>query len=226
MVDTAPGAASASLRRDAILQAVADAAERLLLAADWRFAADDVLARLGVGRGGLPRLRDREPRRPRRRDAAARSPCEWCAPGIDSQVGNAVPDRGYDWDDGFGRFAELHRRRRGRDGRRRATSCPRKRPELERQGIVSLVELPVMVEGAWWGAVGFDDCRAVRDWTGAEIDALRPPQRCSAPRSGDSTRTRTSAAASTAIASSWNDSLASPTPTRCPRKAVRPSRGS
>ena len=34
--------------RDAILEAVAHAAERLLLSRDWLDAADDVLARLGL----------------------------------------------------------------------------------------------------------------------------------------------------------------------------------
>ena len=39
------------MRHDAVLEAVAFAAERLLLAADWREAADEVLERMGRAAG-------------------------------------------------------------------------------------------------------------------------------------------------------------------------------
>jgi PAS domain S-box-containing protein len=170
MVDTAPGAPSASLRRDAILQAVADAAEWLLLAADWRFAADDVIARLGMA-AEVSRAYVIE-NHPGPEGATLGSlTVEWCAPGVPSNEGNEFLS-GYDWAHGFERWAELHRAGEAVMGAV-ADFLPEERPELERQGIVSLVELPVMVNGAWWGVVGFDDCAAVRDWTGAEIDALR-----------------------------------------------------
>ena len=170
MVDTAPGPAPASLRRDAILQAVADAAEWLLIAADWRFAAHDVIARLGIA-AEVSRAYVIE-NHPGPDGATLGSlSVEWCAPGIPSNEGNEFLT-GYDWEHGFGRFAELHRAGEPVMGAV-ADFLPEERPELERQGIVSLVELPVMVRGAWWGVVGFDDCATVRDWTGAEIDALR-----------------------------------------------------
>jgi PAS domain S-box-containing protein len=170
MVDTAPGAASASLRRDAILQAVADAAEWLLLAADWRFAADDVIARLGIA-AEVSRAYVIENHPGPDGTTIGSLTVEWCAPGIPSNDGNEFLS-GYDWEQGFGRFAALHRAGEPVMGAV-ADFPPEERPELERQGIVSLIELPVMVRGAWWGAVGFDDCARVRDWTGAEIDALR-----------------------------------------------------
>ncbi|MGZ5351244.1 MAG: PAS domain-containing protein [Actinomycetota bacterium] len=170
MVDTAPGPASASLRRDAILQAVADAAEWLLLAADWRFAAHDVISRLGIA-AEVSRAYVIENHPGPDGTTLGSLSVEWCGPGIPSNEGNEFLT-GYDWEQGFGRFAELHRAGEAVMGAV-ADFLPEERPELERQGIVSLVELPVMVRGAWWGAVGFDDCASVRDWTGAEIDALR-----------------------------------------------------
>ena len=170
MVDTAPGAASASLRRDAILQAVADAAERLLLASDWRFAADDVLARLGVA-AEVSRVYVIENHPGAGGSTLGSLSFEWCGPGIGSNAGNEFLTA-YDWEDGFGRFAALHRAGEAVMGAV-ASFLPEERPELERQGIVSLVELPVTVAGGWWGVVGFDDCESVRDWTSAEIDALR-----------------------------------------------------
>jgi len=33
--------------------------------------------------------------------------------------------------------------------------------------------VPIFVEGAWWGFIGFDDCVKEREWSAAEIDALK-----------------------------------------------------
>src|SRR5512135_980257 len=48
VADTARAARAAPLRRDAVLETVAFAAERLLMAADWHDVALEVLARLGI----------------------------------------------------------------------------------------------------------------------------------------------------------------------------------
>src|SRR5581483_3668218 len=50
---------------------------------------------------------------------------------------------------------------------------PAERGILERQGILSLLEVPVFVSGEWWGLIGFDDCAHEREWSQVEIDALR-----------------------------------------------------
>lgn len=47
------------------------------------------------------------------------------------------------------------------------------RSNLEKQQIKSMLTLPVMVEGAWWGTLGFDDCERDYDWSDAEIALLR-----------------------------------------------------
>jgi PAS domain S-box-containing protein len=52
-------------------------------------------------------------------------------------------------------------------------------PEHERPflagtlGIRSMILVPIFVEGAWWGFIGFDDCVKEREWSAAEIDALK-----------------------------------------------------
>ena len=38
---------------------------------------------------------------------------------------------------------------------------------------LSIMAVPVFVEGSWWGFIGFEDCERERDWSSAEIDALR-----------------------------------------------------
>ncbi|XPV75954.1 MAG: diguanylate cyclase [Desulfovibrio sp.] len=41
------------------------------------------------------------------------------------------------------------------------------------QDIDSMLTIPVMVEGEWWGTLGFDDCERAYDWSDVEISLLR-----------------------------------------------------
>ena len=51
-------------------------------------------------------------------------------------------------------------------------------PDDERQTLelidaLSVVAVPIFVDGVWWGFIGFEDCKSERDWSSAETDALR-----------------------------------------------------
>jgi signal transduction histidine kinase len=51
-------------------------------------------------------------------------------------------------------------------------------PETERavllaHGVCSIVVVPIFVGPTWWGAMGFDDCRAERDWPMGAVDVLK-----------------------------------------------------
>ena len=35
-----------------------------------------------------------------------------------------------------------------------------------------MVTVPIMVDGQWWGTLGFDDCEREVDWEGAGLQAL------------------------------------------------------
>jgi PAS domain S-box-containing protein len=43
---------------------------------------------------------------------------------------------------------------------------------LRNDGIESLLDVPIFVNGNWWGIIGFDDVLNEREWTHAEVDAL------------------------------------------------------
>ena len=170
MADAAHAAKASPLRRDAVLEAVAFAAERLLLSSDWRDAAEEVLPRLGVAAGvsrvcvTLNSLDDRQ--RPLSTLAV-----EWCAPGVSSQVGNPVLD-GSPWDEGFGRWVELMTAGEALVGP--VDTFPESEAvDLRAQDIVSLAYFPVLVEGDWWGCIGFDDCETHREWSLSDLDGLR-----------------------------------------------------
>ncbi|MGM0701943.1 MAG: sensor domain-containing diguanylate cyclase [Pseudomonadota bacterium] len=47
------------------------------------------------------------------------------------------------------------------------------RQNLESQAIRSMVTVPIMVNGSWWGTLGIDDCERPLDWQGTGLQALR-----------------------------------------------------
>lgn len=54
-----------------------------------------------------------------------------------------------------------------------ARSAPaRLRQHLERTGTRSLLLAPVLVDGKWWGEIGFADCRRARVWSQAETGTI------------------------------------------------------
>jgi two-component system NtrC family sensor kinase len=50
---------------------------------------------------------------------------------------------------------------------------PAKREWLGKQGVKSLIRVPVTVGGNWWGSVGFDHCREPHRWEPLEIEAVQ-----------------------------------------------------
>ena len=158
-------------RRDAILEAVSRSAERLLLEPTWREAAPSVLEELGTAVGASRAYLFENGVAP---DGAVVTSqrAEWVAAGIQPELDNSVMQEMRFADVGLERFEEMV----GRDEIFVADvrDLPAgERPLFEAQGIRAVMTVPVFVEGAWWGFVGFDDCVAERDWTPAEIDALR-----------------------------------------------------
>jgi len=47
------------------------------------------------------------------------------------------------------------------------------KPLLQMQGILSILIIPIVLNGEFWGFVGFDDCNSERLWTPAELSLLR-----------------------------------------------------
>ncbi|HEX9299010.1 MAG TPA: PAS domain-containing protein, partial [Actinomycetota bacterium] len=169
MVETARAAHAAPLRRDAVLEAVAFAAERLLLSSDWNDVAVEVLERLGVAadvsRVHLVRNEHTD------RGLAMRLAAEWCAPGARSYLGDPIVD-GLGWEPHHARWVD--RMRAGESIIGAVEMFPeQERPALRSQSIVSLAYFPITVGGAWWGCVGFDDCEGVRDWSVTDLEGLR-----------------------------------------------------
>jgi len=166
VVRAAPDAAS---RQGAVLEAVAFAAERLLLAADWRTAADEVLARMGLA-AGVSRSYVIENQADSEGGAACTIRHEWRTPS--EGAGSPVPaPRAASREAMPARWAALHARGESIVGR--VADLPAaERPWLAARGVLAVAEHPIFVGDEWWGAIGFHDCEGDRAWA-SELDALR-----------------------------------------------------
>jgi len=168
--------AAVSIRqRDAILQAVAYAAGRLLPARSWITAGPEIFRRLGeatqVSRVYLFAT-FRVPDGEGPGEEFLRQILEWTAPGIEPQIGNPELQHLPVAAPGLREWAELLAAGQIVAGLPRELTREQ-RELLESQGIRSIVMVPVFVSGQWWGFIGFDDCATERQWSPVETEALR-----------------------------------------------------
>ena len=69
-------------------------------------------------------------------------------------------------------FAPLHELNAVTGFPRSMTAGPAK-TLFESLGILSILVEPLVVDGKYWGQIGFDDCKTEREWGSSEIDTLR-----------------------------------------------------
>jgi PAS domain S-box-containing protein len=166
-VETADASPEASGRRDAMLEALAFAAQRFLERPSWSECLDDVVCRLGES-AGVSRAYVFENHPPGAEPSNATLRSQWLAPETTSPF---APGDELGYED-LDRWIELLSRGEVLAGPVR--SMPQgERSHLEPSGIRSLLLVPITVEGSWWGYVGFDDCVREREWPQVEVDLLR-----------------------------------------------------
>jgi PAS domain S-box-containing protein len=154
-------------QRDAILQAIASAAERVLTSADWHAGIDSVLAELGdaanVSRVYItPSVADgSDDGRHYQWTAESATPRPQPAPGAD-----------YLHSVGLGRW-EMVLRGGGIIQGHLAEFPTGEREVLAAQGVCSIVVVPIFAGDVWWGFIGLDDCRDERAWPLSTVEVLR-----------------------------------------------------
>src|ERR687894_994064 len=169
-------------RREVILDAVRFAAERLLgQPGGWEESVRAVLRRLGEA-AAVSRVYVFEnfTGEDGRRWNAERH--KWVAPGVEpgqpsspnGSAGISFP-HGEDgpggwWD--FSRWEEVLGRGEPLHGNTRDFPEGERRFLAGELGILSMVLVPIFVEGRWWGFIGFDECGEEREWSAAEMGAL------------------------------------------------------
>ncbi|HEX7247318.1 MAG TPA: PAS domain-containing protein, partial [Actinomycetota bacterium] len=156
------------LRHAPVLEAVADAVERLLSASDWRPAAAAALERLGSA-AGASRAYLIENHIDERGMLVGSTQHAWS-----STVGGRPPSDVEDeraWQGALKRWAGLHAM--GSVVVADVANLPDdERVELESRGVCSVAEYPILTGAAWWGVIGFEDHERDRSWRN-ELEALR-----------------------------------------------------
>jgi len=162
----------ANLRqREAILQAVTFAAEQFLKTSDWRTNINKVLERLGKSMGATHAyLFEHHIELDGIEYASLRY--EWTAPGYPSDLDNPLLQNAHIVREGVDSTDD--RLRKGEAFVGNAANFPEvERERLNELGVKALVEVPLFVNGVWWGTIGFDDMAIERNWSPAEVDALK-----------------------------------------------------
>lgn len=158
---------STILARNRILESVGFAAQELLQAPDWLAAMERILPHMGLATGtsrayvfenqqigGVLCCNMRQ---------------EWAAPGI-----TPAHDRWQSFPWKGGGLEELAAKLAATE----IVQCTASQMSAAERAtlaadIRSLIAIPVVVGGAWWGLLGFDDCVHERQWSKAEEESLR-----------------------------------------------------
>jgi PAS domain S-box-containing protein len=158
-------------QREAILSAVAKTAQLLLKTRNWRTQIDQILQLLGEATGASHvYLFENHPSPDGRMLSSQRY--EWAAQGIQSELDNPdyqntrlQPIPGIeDW------FKSLSS---GKHFYGSAQQYPEYWEKFfELKGLKTLLDVPILVNGKWWGIIGFDDFVNELPWSQAETDAL------------------------------------------------------
>ncbi|WP_297085415.1 PAS domain S-box protein [Thermoleptolyngbya sp. C42_A2020_037] len=96
---------------------------------------------------------------------------EWCAEGISPNIDRPLL-QGLRYLDYSTQFEQILSEGRPYAGIVAELSAS-ERTVLEPQGVLSLLVLPLLVNGEFFGFIGFSNCVEARTWTAAEVDLLR-----------------------------------------------------
>ena len=158
-------------QRDQILASVQFASQQFLAATDWRTVAGEVLTRIGqaaeVSRAYIFEHQAAPDGRP---PPGVRF--EYAAPTVTPLTTPPTPADHPGSGAGVWAWTEGLRQGRVFAGLARDLS-PAEQARLAPHQIRSLILVPIQIEGAWWGGLGFDDCARERTWTDAEVGSLR-----------------------------------------------------
>ncbi|NRD53422.1 PAS domain S-box protein [Corallococcus exiguus] len=156
-------------RRERYLTALVDMQQRLLSVPEGGDLYSPALAPLGQA-SGASRVYVFETYTNAQGTLMCSQRAEWCAPGVTAEIDNPMlqdlPMRPI-----LGRWATVLERGEVVTGRV-ATFPSVERDLLEPQGILTLLVLPLRVQGRLVGFVGFDNCFEAREWDRLEVDLL------------------------------------------------------
>ena len=166
-------AENALIRREKLLQAVTEAGTLLLTRQGENNPIPATLAlignAIGASRGSVIEILD--PLEAGTTDSLASTRHEWCAPGVDSLIDH-VTSQDFPWEKTLPRWAEALR-----SGTPFSTTIDQaegsERDWLTQRGVTSIIALPITIDGALWGFIGFSDTSHKRHWDESEYQVLQ-----------------------------------------------------
>ena len=157
-------------RRDQILQAVSFAAEQFLKSAVWDQNIQEILARLGEAtQVSRVCLFENYPEQDHKLDRLRH---EWTDKETRPLSDIATFNKENQTTKGFPRWKDTMSRGQPVYGLVRDFPASEQQ-SLKEEDVLSVAVVPIFVAELWWGYLGFDDCKAEREWSSAEMDALR-----------------------------------------------------
>jgi PAS domain S-box-containing protein len=170
-------------RREAVLEAVSFAAERFLGGSDdWEENIQQVLKRLGEA-AEVSRVYVCKNHKGEDGELWNSQLYKWEMPGVPPGVPTESGDPWVTYfpyqDGGSGHWREFSRWGEVLGRGEPVYGNTRDFPESERPflvetlGILSMILVPIIFDEEWWGFIGFDDCFEEREWSVAEINALK-----------------------------------------------------
>jgi HD-GYP domain-containing protein (c-di-GMP phosphodiesterase class II) len=157
-------------KRDAILSAVAFAADQFLRSRDWRSQIQAVLQQLGEATE-VSRIYLNE-NRIHPSGLATRQLYEWRNPDLSPKCKSPWLEDFVYAEHGFSRWVDIFQK--GELVHGLINDLPdAERDLLQPIGVRSIAAAPILVDQAWWGILGFDDCLQERIFSKAELDALK-----------------------------------------------------
>ncbi|HMZ06149.1 MAG TPA: ATP-binding protein [Anaerolineales bacterium] len=161
-----------SLRqREVILESVAFAAEQFLKTPNWRENMDIVLERFGKTIHATHAYLFEHHLGPNNQRVDSMR-YEWTAPGYSSDLDNPNFQNTPIDEENFEHYNQILNRGEIFAGNL-SSFPPAEREHFSALGIKSILEVPLKVNGAWWGTIGFDDFENEREWDMAEMEALK-----------------------------------------------------
>ena len=159
-------------RRDAILEAIASSARELLRSSDLNASLQKVVECVGPAAGAdRVHILLKDEARPGTGEFVVKH-YSWSVPGLSapagfySAIGKSMVEMQPD------SWASLLAGGEVIVGNARDFS-PAARKRLEMGSVKSVLTAPLFVDDVWYGSIGFDDCRAERDWLHSEIETIK-----------------------------------------------------
>jgi diguanylate cyclase (GGDEF)-like protein/PAS domain S-box-containing protein len=159
-------------RREAILESVSVAAERLFRGHSFDESVRLVMRDLGLATG-VDRVHIFENSiDPDTKQMVSREAYEWVGEGVSPLMRHQTFKEMYFREIGLQRWADLMSRNMVIKAQVHTLPVV-ERKRLEAQDLQSVLAVPIFVGDDWWGFIGFDESKWAREWSPAEEDAVR-----------------------------------------------------